>query len=84
MPLVNWEGIQMAFTYEKLWKLKCNMNMSDAELKREANIASHTLTKIRWNEPVSLFVLDKLCTVFDCDFGDLITHIPGNNDASQE
>ena len=82
MPLVNWEGIQMAFTYEKLWKLKRDMNMSDAELKREAIIASHKLTKIRWNEPVSLFVLDKLCAVFDCDFGDLITHVPGNNDAS--
>lgn len=66
----------MAFSYEKLWKLKREMNMSDAELKRKANIAAHTLTKLRWNEPVSLFVLDKLCVVFNCDFGDIIMHIP--------
>lgn len=66
----------MAFSYEKLWMLKHEMNMSDAELMRKANIAAHTLTKLRWKEPVSLFVLDKLCVVFNCDFGDIITHLP--------
>lgn len=67
----------MAISYNKMWKLLIDRNMSTADLRKNANIAPNTMTKLRRNESVNLAILSRVCAVLQCDFGDLIEYIPG-------
>ena len=41
------------------------------------------LDKLRHNKNVEIRSLDILCSILDCDFGDIVEHIPGSS-VSQE
>lgn len=69
-------NICMAISYNKMWKLLIDKNMSTADLRKIANIAPNTMTKLRRNEPVNLAILSRACAVLQCDFGDIIEYIP--------
>lgn len=64
----------MPISYKRLWKLLIDKNMSKVELRKTANIAPNTMTKLRRNEAVSLEVLCRICNVLDCDFADIIEY----------
>lgn len=66
----------MAISYNKMWKLLIDKKMSIAVLRRAADIAPNTMTKLRRDEPVNLAVLGRICAVLSCDFGDLIEYVP--------
>ena len=74
----------MAVSYNKLWKLLVDKKMSKADLRKAADIAPNTMTKLRRDEPVTLAILGKICNVLECDYGDVITYVPdtvqGHND----
>lgn len=67
----------MAIWYNKMWKLLIDRNMSTADLRKNANIAPNTMTKLRRNESVNLAILSRVRAVLQCDFGDIIEYIPG-------
>ena len=67
----------MAISYNNLWKLLIDKKMSQSDLRKAADIAPNTMTKLRRDEPVNLAILGRICDVMDCDFGDLIEHIKG-------
>ena len=66
----------MAVSYNRLWKLLVDKKMSKADLRRAADISPNTMTKLRRDEPVNLAILSRVCDVLECDFGDIIQHIP--------
>ena len=66
----------MAISYNKLWKLLIDKKMSQAELRRAAEIAPNTMTKLRRDEPVNLAILGRVCEVLECDIGDIMEFIP--------
>ena len=66
----------MAVSYNKLWKLLIDKKMSKADLRRAADLAPNTMTKLRRDEPVAMVVLEKICGAIDVDFGDIIQYIP--------
>jgi DNA-binding Xre family transcriptional regulator len=70
----------MAVSYNKLWKLLVDKKMSKADLRKAADIAPNTMTKLRWDEPVTLAILGKICGVLGCDYGDIIAYIPDVDD----
>lgn len=70
----------MAISYNKLWKLLIDKKMSQAELRRAANIAPNTMTKLRRDEPVSLSVLGRACDILECDIGDIMEFIPDESE----
>ena len=59
----------------KLWKMLIDQKMSHIELQRAAEVAPNTMTKMRRDEPVNLAILDRICQVLGCDFGDIIEHL---------
>ena len=71
----------MAVSYNKLWKLLIDKKMSKADLRKAADIAPNTMTKLRRDEPVTLAILGKICNVLECDYGDIMTYVP---DATQD
>ena len=44
----------MAVSYNKLWKLLVDKKMSKSDLRKKAEIAPNTMTKLRRDEEVSL------------------------------
>lgn len=65
----------MAVSYNKLWKLLVDKKMSKADLRKAADIAPNTMTKLRRDEPVTLAILGKICNVLECDYGDIMTYV---------
>ena len=66
----------MAVSYNKLWKLLVDKKMSKADLRRAADLAPNTMTKLRRDEEVSLTVLIKICNVLNANIGDVMDLIP--------
>ena len=73
----------MAVSYNKLWKLLVDKKMSKADLRKAADVAPNTMTKLRRDEPVTLAILGKICKVLECDYGDIMTYVPDRNERTQ-
>lgn len=58
-------------SYKKLWKLLVDKNMSKADLRKETELASATMTKMRRDQPVNLTVLLKIAEILNCDISDI-------------
>ena len=68
--------IIMAVSYNKLWKLLVDKKMSKSDLRKKAEIAPNTMTKLRRDEEVSLTILSKICKTLHADFGDIVEYVP--------
>lgn len=66
----------MAVSYSKLWKLLVDKKMSKADLRKAADLAPNTMTKLRRDEPVAMSVLERICGTLDADFGDIMQYTP--------
>jgi len=61
----------MNISYKKLWILLIEKNISPATLRKDLNIATGTMTKLRKNEEVAISVLLRICEYLNCDIGDI-------------
>ncbi len=68
----------MSFSYNKLWKLLIDKNMTKSDLRKAIGISSSTMAKMGKGENVSLDVIDKICKLLDCKVEDILEHIDGN------
>ena len=73
----------MAISYNRMWKLLVDKKMSKADLRKAADIAPNTMTKLRRDEPVNLAILGRICDVLNCDYGDLMQYVPEENTNDQ-
>ena len=61
----------MVVSYNKLFKLLVDKNISVAELRKETGLSSCTFTKLRRNEAVTITVLLKICEYLECNIHDV-------------
>ena len=61
----------MRISYKKLWLMLVDKEISPATLRKELNIATGTMTKLRRNEEVALSVLLRICEYLQCNIGDI-------------
>lgn len=61
----------MNISYKKLWIILIEKEISPADLRRDLNIATGTMTKLRRNEEVALSVLLRICEYLNCNIGDI-------------
>ena len=64
----------MSVSYNRLWKLLIDKNMSVDDMRRAADIAPNTVTRMKKDQEVTLAVLEKICAVLDVDFGDIVEY----------
>ena len=64
----------MSISYNKLWKLLIDKNMSVAEMRRAADIAPNTVTRMKKDQEVTITVLERICDVLEADFGDIVEY----------
>ena len=69
----------MAVSYNKLWKLLVDKKISKADLRKKADIAPNTMTKLRRDEAVNLAILGRICKTLECDIGDIMEFIEEEN-----
>ena len=68
----------MSISYNKLWKLLIDKNMTKTDLRMKADIGTSTLAKLGKNEQVSLDVLLRICKVLNCDISEIMEIIKEN------
>lgn len=68
----------MSFSYNKLWKLLIDKNMTKSDLRKQIGISSSTLAKMGKGENVSLDVIDKICKLLHCRVEDILEHVGEN------
>ena len=61
----------MRMSYKKLWLMLVEKEISPATMRKDLNIATGTMTKLRRNEEVALSVLLRICDYLDCNIGDI-------------
>ena len=61
----------LRISYKKLWIMLIEKEISPATLRKDLNIATGTMTKLRRNEEVALSVLLRICEYLDCNIGDI-------------
>lgn len=66
----------MKISYNKLWKLLIDKKIQQPDLRRAANIAPNTLTRLYKDQEVRLDVLYRICMVLDAEIGDIMEFLP--------
>lgn len=66
----------MSLSYEPLWEMLDELNISKMEFAKAIGISNATLAKLSKNEPVTLTTVDKICNEFECKIENIVQHIP--------
>lgn len=61
----------MVIDYSKLWKLLIDKKILKKDLAKITGLSTSTISKLSANQNVNTDVLLKICTVLDCDIGDI-------------
>ena len=69
----------MDISYKKLWIVLIEKDITPADLRRDLNIATGTMTKLRRNEEVALSVLLRICEYLNCNIGDICDAVKIDN-----
>lgn len=62
----------MAISYNKLWKMLIDRDMSRTEMRIKAGISTKTLAKLGKNENVTTDILVRICKALDCGVADIM------------
>lgn len=76
MKYICFGVVNMAVSYNKLWKLLIDKNMKKKELGEAAGISNSLIAKLGKNENVTVEVLVKICSALNCGIDDIMELIP--------
>lgn len=62
-------------SYNKLWKLLIDKNMTKKQLADVAELSSSTMSKLKKGQNITTDVLCKICKALNCDFADIMEYI---------
>ena len=63
-------------SYNRLWKILIDKNMTKTELCNRAHITTNVMAKMGRNEPVKLEALVKICNELGCTMDDILEILP--------
>ena len=66
----------MGVSYNKLWKMLIDKNISKTELTHLSGITTNAMAKLGKNEDVRVKTLERLCTSLDCKLDDIVEFVP--------
>lgn len=62
----------MAYSYNRLWKLLIDKQLTKTEMRKKAGISTNILAKMGKGEPISMESLAKICVALDCTLDDIV------------
>lgn len=69
---------KLNISYKKLWILLAEKDISQINFRKNLNIATGTMTKLRHNEEVAMSILLRICEYLECDIGDICSFVSNN------
>ena len=69
-------ALDMATSYNSLWKKLIDKGMSKTDLRVATGMSSGTLARLSKCEPVETTTLEKICRVLQCNIGDIVDFVP--------
>ncbi len=72
------EALDMRFSYNKLFKLLIDRNIKKKELREMSGVSATSMAKLGKGANVNTEVLLKICGALNCDIGDIMEFVPGN------
>lgn len=70
------EGIHMAVSHKKLWKLLIDKDIKKKDLSAKAGVSPAAITKMGKNGHVTTEVLVKICAALECQVEDIMEIVP--------
>ena len=74
----------MSVSYNKLWKLLIDRNMSRSQLKMVTGVSTASIAKLGKGENITTAVLIKICEGLQCDLTDIMELVDDENAISPE
>lgn len=62
-------------SYNKLWKLLIDKNLTKKQLSEAACLSSSTMSKLKKGENLTTDVLCRICKTLECDFKDIMEYV---------
>lgn len=62
----------MDYSYNNLWKMLIDKNITKTEMRKKAGISTNVLAKMGKNEPISMDALAKICIALKCSLNDIV------------
>lgn len=62
----------MAYSYNRLWKLLIDKQLTKTEMRKKAGISTNILAKMGKGEAISMESLAKICVALDCTLDDIV------------
>ena len=69
-------GIQMGFSYNKLWKILIDKEMNKTEFQKAVGLSPTTVAKLGKNETVNMDILARICDFLECGIEDILSYTP--------
>ena len=74
----------MAISYNKLWKLLIDKNMTKTQLRKRAGLTTNVIAKMGKNQSVQVESLYKICDLLGCSLDDISEVIPEQDNTTEE
>ena len=68
----RYKGDNVLISYNKLWKLLIDKDMSKGDFIERCKMSSGTMQSLRDNLPVHLKVIERICLELDCKVEDVL------------
>ena len=65
----------MAISYDKLFHLMIDKDISNAQLREKAGVSANIITRLKKDDYISLESIEKICKVMDCGVDDILEFI---------
>lgn len=62
----------MAFSYDNLWKLLEERDMTKEDLKKSTGMSSATIAKLGKNESVNMKTIENICRTLECNVEEVV------------
>ena len=65
--------------YDKLWETMRQMGITQYALIKKYGISPAQITRLKRNESVSTHTIEMFCKILDCQVGDIMEYVKGEN-----
>lgn len=74
----------MSVSYNRLWHLLLDKDMTKTELRVLAGVSTNVIAKMGRNESISMETLEKICFALCCDISDIMELSKAFTDGEEE
>ena len=69
--------------FDKLWTTMKERGISQYKLINEYDFSPGQLTRLRHNQNVNTYTLNRLCEILHCELSDIATYVPDESDKQE-